>query len=60
MKARGDHPGAFFIENNRVPFTKVKFVANVRDTLRSAGYPEEQYARHSFCIGAASTTSNVL
>ena len=57
MKARGDHPGAFFIDDNRVPITKGKFVAKVRDALRSAGYPEEQFAGHSFRIGAATTAA---
>ena len=57
MKERGGHPGAFFIDDNRVPITKGKFVARVRDALRSAGYPEEQFAGHSFRIGAATTAA---
>ena len=43
IKARSDHPGAFYVDNSRAPITKSKFIAKVRDVLRSAGFPEEQF-----------------
>ena len=55
IKARDDHPSAFFVDNSRMPITKSKSMAKVQDALRSTGYPEEQFAGHSFRIGAATT-----
>ena len=43
IKARSDHPGAFYVDNSRAPITKSKFIAKVRDVLRSALFPEEQF-----------------
>ena len=57
LKVRGDHPGAFFVDSNRAPITKSKFVTKVREALKAAGYPEEQFAGHSFRIGAATTAA---
>ena len=34
---------AFFVNSKKVQITKSKFVAKVRDVLRSAGYPEDQF-----------------
>ena len=38
-----------------MPITKSKFVSKVREALKTVGYPEEQFAGHSFRIGAATT-----
>ncbi|KAL5514951.1 hypothetical protein EMCRGX_G000046 [Ephydatia muelleri] len=57
IKARADTQGAFFVDNNKVPITKSKFVAKVRDALKAAGYPEDQFAGHSIHIGAATTAA---
>ncbi|KAL5493644.1 hypothetical protein EMCRGX_G014852 [Ephydatia muelleri] len=43
--------------SNKVPITKSKFVAKVREAMKAAGYPEDQFASHSFHIGAATTAA---
>ena len=53
IKVRGDSPGAFFIDSSKLPITKSKFVTRVRVALKAAGYPEDQFAGHSFRIGTA-------
>ena len=57
IKVRGDTHGALFVDSNKVPITKSKFVAKVRGALKAAGYPEDQFAGHSFRIGAATTAA---
>ena len=46
IKVRGDNLGAFFVDSNKVPITKSKFVTKVREALKAAGYPEDQFAGH--------------
>ena len=41
---RRSTPGHFFVDHQEKPIVKSHFVAKVRDALRTAGYPEEQFA----------------
>ena len=57
MVARGCAPGPLFTwEDNRY-LTRDRFVAGVRSALQEAGYVAQDYAGHSFRIGAATTAS---
>ena len=40
-----------------MPLSKSKFVDHVRDGLRKANLPAQDYAGHSFRIGAATTAA---
>ena len=56
MVARGTEPGPFFSANGK-PFTKPRFVTEVRKALQALGLPQEQFAGHSFRIGAATAAA---
>ena len=55
--ARGTHQGPFFITSAKLPLTKSEFVAAIRKVLVGLGLPDQQYAGHSFRIGAATSTA---
>ena len=57
MASRGDHPGQFFQFKNGQGLTKPKFVSHVREAIMKAGLPWDQFAGHSFRIGAATTAA---
>ena len=57
--SRRDTAGCFFIDNEKKPITKSHFVSRVRNALSKAGYAEEQFAGHSFRIGAATSAALV-
>ena len=57
MSARGDQPGQFFRFKNREALTKAKFVHHVRSVLQRAGLPQDEFAGHSFRIGAATAAA---
>lgn len=59
IKLRQDHPGAFFLSRDLTPVTKGWFVQQIRTMLVSLGLPQNQYAGHSFRIGAATTAAMV-
>ena len=50
---RGDSPCPFFIDRSGRPLLKQTFVGEVRKLLAALGIPQDQYAGHSFRIGAA-------
>ena len=50
---RGPQPGPFFLNPRGQPITKAHFVGEVRIIIGSLGFPQEQFAGHSFRIGAA-------
>ena len=54
---RGGTEGPLFIDAQRKPLTKAKFVGRIRDILGEAGYAAYQFAGHSFRIGAATTAA---
>ena len=59
LASRGDRPGTFFITAEGQTITKQWFVAQLREVLAAVGLPQEQYAGHSFRIGAATTAALV-
>ena len=57
MVARGSSPGPLFIwEDNRY-LTRERLVTSLRAALTKAGYAAQNYAGHSFRIGAATTAA---
>lgn len=57
MVARGNQPGQFFKFKDGQPLTKPRFVKHVRSALQKAGLPYNDFAGHSFRIGAATTAA---
>ena len=57
INCRGDSPGYFFIDGEKKPITKPRFIAQLRDYMKAAGLPSDQFAGHSFRIGAATTAA---
>ena len=55
--SRGAHPGALFLDARREPLRKSAFIAKLRRILEGLGFPQHQYAGHSFRIGAATAAS---
>ena len=53
IEVRSDVPDPFFIDSSGGTITKPWFVRQIRDFLCSLGFPQDQYAGHSFRIGAA-------
>ena len=55
---RRHHPaGPFFLNAQGKPVTKTAFTARIRNCLKSVGLPQDQFAGHSFRIGAATTAA---
>ena len=59
LRVRGSQPGPLFMWENRQPLTRDQFVKEVRKVLKKASLPAEQFAGHSFRIGAATTAATV-
>ena len=57
LSRRGGLPGALFQWQDGTPLSKTKFVEAVRQGLSAANLPAQQYAGHSFRIGAATTAA---
>ena len=57
MAVRGDQPGPFFIDADSRPLRKAQFVTELCAILSNLGWPQEQFAGHSFYIGAATTAA---
>ena len=53
----GDKPGALFQWQDGTPLSKTRFVEAVRKALTAAHLPAQDYAGHSFRIGAATTAA---
>ena len=49
----------FFTDTSRKALSKQRFVKQIRDILNSLGLQQDQYAGHSFRIGAATTAAAV-
>ena len=56
MASRQDSPGPFFRDTEGRPLTKTVFVREIRQTSQ-LGLPAEQFAGHSFRIGAATAAA---
>ncbi len=57
IEVRGSQPGAFFLNSESKPVAKSWFVNQIREVLVAMGVPEQNYAGHSFRIGAATTAA---
>ncbi len=57
LQQRTDNPGPFFIDSSKHIICKPWFVKQIREVLNSMGLPQDQYAGHSFRIGAATTAA---
>lgn len=55
----GDSLGSFITNSSRKALSKQRFVTQIRDILNSLGLQQDQYAGHSFRIGAATTVATV-
>lgn len=58
MVARGGAPGPLFIWENGQYLTRERLVVELRAALMALGYPANDYAGHSFRIGAATTAAH--
>ena len=54
---RQDQPGPFFISRQNTPVTKGWMVQQTRSILAGLGLPQNEYAGHSFRIGAATAAA---
>ena len=59
MSTRGSDLGPFFKFSNGQPLTKSRFTQHVRDALQALGLPHNEFAGHSFRIGAATAAAQV-
>ena len=57
VASRGAQPGAFFLDVGKEPIRKTAFITKFRRILETLGFPQHQYAGHSFRIGAATTAT---
>ena len=57
LDVRGPDAGPLFIFAGGTGLTTSRFVANIRDALKTAGMDENRYNGHSFRIGAATTAA---
>ena len=57
IAARGLRMAPFFLDSKGRALTKPALVAELRAILVSLGYPQDQYADHSFRIGAATSAT---
>ena len=58
IASRGSGEGPFFRFSNGQPLTKGKFTDHIRQALRGLGLPYQDFAGHSFRIGAATAAAN--
>ena len=59
LACRGSHEGPFFQFVNRQPPMKGKFTDHIRPVLKQIGLPYQDFAGHSFWIGAATAAAGV-
>ena len=59
ISERGSQPGPFFLNPDKSALTKSQFVSRFRSMLQLLGFPQNDYAGHSFRIGAATTASSL-
>ena len=57
IEVRGSALGLFFWRSDTQPALKAWFVDQLRGILSAVGLPQQDYAGHSFCIGAATTAA---
>ncbi len=57
LSFRGTKPGALFCNHDSSPYTRGKFVKDIKSGLQQLGYNSSQYAGHSFRAGAATAAT---
>jgi hypothetical protein len=57
MARRGTQLGPFFKFQDNKPLTKDKFTQRIREALQAVGLPYQDFAGHSFRIGAATAAA---
>ena len=57
LSSHGDAPGPFFKDSHGKLLTKSVFIREVWSTLTTMGLPANQFAGHSFRIGAATAAA---
>ena len=57
IEVRGDRPGPFFLDSSHHTLVKSTFISQIREILTSIGLPQQDYAGHSFRIGAATSAA---
>ena len=57
LRLRGSAPGALFIWQDGTPLTQSSFVTATRQALSAANLPAQDFAGHSYRIGAATTAA---
>lgn len=57
LASRQNSSGPLFRASEGQPLTKAAFVQKIRETLSQLGLPAEQFAGHSFGIGAATAAA---
>ena len=57
IATRGSGNGPFFRFSSGLPLTKQKFVSHIRQVLQAIGLPYQDFAGHSFRIGAATAAA---
>ena len=60
LARRGSESGALFQWQDGIPLSKTRFVEAVRQALTAAHLPAQDYAGHSFRIGAVTTAAMAL
>ena len=58
LKVRGSHSGPLFYWQSGSPLSKSNFVDKVRSALTKANLPADNFAGHSFRVGAATTAAS--
>ena len=53
----GAQSGPFFLDSRKKPLRKSTFITEIRQILENLGFPQHQYARHSFRSGAATSAT---
>ena len=54
---RGNAPGPFFCDKKGNALSKTRFIGEMRKALSAVGLQQDQYAGHSFRIGAATAAA---
>ena len=57
IASRGSRQGPFFLDSKGSPLTKSTFIAEICKILAAIGFPQGQYAGHSFRISAATSAA---
>ena len=57
IASRGPEQGTYFLDSQAHPIAKTYFIRELRKVISALGLPQEQFAGHSFRIGAATSAA---